>query len=516
MTLWWPQVDASTPSLAWGVIELAEESLRVPSGLGAGQPLRLTREQVEVLAAWYAVDARGRTFVHRRAMIQMAKGWAKSPIGALVAFGDLVGDVVPDGLDAAGEPVGRPHPSPWFQVAATSEDQTDNLYAQLFEMLRESPAVDGLRLDVGVTRIQFRDRPGRIEPVTSSAGAREGQPISGAVLEETHLWHRSNGGKALAATIRRNAAKMGARVMELTNAYDPGAGSVAEATKEAITSGRAGGALLVCREAPPVDDLGDVVALRAALAVAYGEAAADRGGWVDLDRLVAEAADTEPSEVRRYYLNQTVASEEAAVDMAKWVQMGNGDARLVEGDVVALGFDGSDSQAATALVAVRWPDWLVVPIAVWERPSEAKEWAVPRREVDVVLRQTLGRYRVVRGYFDPPHWGTEVDVWHGEFGPAVMRWSHASDSRIAEASERLETMVREGTLRHTGDPVLIRHLSNTRREKCRGGWRPAQRVQGRPIDCASATIGALQALGDAVAAGEVGTETVELTGGLMA
>lgn len=505
--LWWPQVDRSTPTLAWGVIDLAERYLQVPTGLGAGKPLRLTREQVEVLVAWYATDPRGRGYIYRRAMLQMAKGWAKSPLGAVYAFGELVGDVVPDGLDANGEPVGRPHPSPWVQVAATSEDQTDNLYAQLYEMLRESDAHDDLRLDVGVTRITLKDRPGKIEPVTSSAGAREGQPISAVVLEETHLWHRTNGGKALAAVLRRNAAKMGARTLELTNAYAPGAGSVAEASREAILSGRVAGALFVCREAPPVDDLADVAAVRAALTHVYGDAATDRGGWVDLDRLVAEVPDTDPSEVRRFYLNQIVAPEEALCDLARWGELADGGARLTEGDTIALGFDGSDVGDATALVAVRWPDWLVVPIRVWERPQGVKEWAVPRAEVDAVLRDTMRRYRVVRGYFDPPMWQTEIDTWAGEFGSAVMPWWHRSDSRISPAVERLDSMVREGTLRHNGDPVLFRHLGATRRELCRGGgYRPARRHQGQAIDAASAVCGALAAMGDAVKHGEVATE----------
>ncbi len=515
--IWWPQVDDSTPTLAWGVIDLAEQYLKVPTGFGAGRPLRLTREQIEVLVAWYAVDHTARRYAYRRGMLQMAKGWAKSPLGAVFAFGELVGEIVPDGVDASGDPVGRPHPSPWVQVAATSEDQTDNLYAQLFEMLRDSDAVDDLRLEVGVTQTTFKDRPGRIEPVTSSAGAREGQPVSAVVLEETHLWHRSNGGKALAATLRRNAAKMGARVLELTNAYSPGAGSVAESSREAILSGRVAGALLVCREGPPVESLDDTAELRAALAVAYGEAATDRGGWVDLDRLVAEVPDTEPSEVRRYYLNQLVAPEESLVDLAVWGQLADGDARLAEGDTIALGFDGSEVGDATALVAVRWPDWMVVPLQVWERPTNehgqpVKEWAVPRLEVDAAVRDAVRRYRVIRGYFDPPKWQTEIDVWAGEFGSAVMPWWHRVDRRIGEAVERLDSMVRERTLRHNGDPVLTRHLANARRELTAGRseqdpgrrlFRPARRHQGQPIDAASAMVGALAALGDAVKNGEV-------------
>jgi hypothetical protein len=506
----WPTVDADTPTLAWGVIELAESYLLVPSGVGAGLPLKLTREQIEFLVAWYSVDVTGRSYNYRRGMLRMPKGWAKSPLGAVYVFAGLVGDVVPDGLDANGSPVGRPHPRPWIQVAATSEDQTDNLYAQLYDMLRGSAAVDDFGLDMGTTRIQTKGRGGRIEPVTSSAGAREGQPISDVVLEETHLWHRSNGGKALAAVLRRNAAKMNARSLELTNAYEPGAGSVAESSEETILSGRVAGALLVSREAPPLPDLKDPEKIREGLSIAYGEAAIDRGGWVDLDRLVAEALDTEPAEYRRFYFNQVVAPEAALVDLPVWDQLADSEAKLNPGDTICIGFDGSDAGSdSTALVAVRWPDWTVFVIKVWEAPDGAVDWMVPRNEVDAVVHETCAQYNVVRGYFDPPRWATEIDNWGAELGNAVLRWPHASDRRIAGATERLESMVRTGTIHHNADPTLRRHLANARKEKCRSeGYRPAKKTQGHPIDAASALLGAIEALGDAIAHDEVAPQPV--------
>jgi phage terminase large subunit-like protein len=497
----WPEVGPDTPSLGWAVVDLLENDLRVPTGSGAGRALRLSREQIQLIVAWYAVDDRGR-FVWRRACWRLPKGWGKSPLAAAVAYAELVGPVVFDGFDASGQPVGRPHPSPWVQIAAVSEDQTDNTHVQLMEMLRDSPAVDDHRLEIGVTRIQFRSRPGRLEPVSASAGSREGQPLTAAILDETHLWQRTNGGRLLAQVLRRNVAKMGGRTVETTNAFAPGQRSVAEDTHEAVLSGRSAGVLYVAREAPPLDDLTDRGRLREALQVVYG----DSSGWVDLDRIVEEISDpaTEPSEARRFYLNQIVAPEEALVDLVAWSSLTDADGRLVEGDTIAIGFDGADTGDATAIVAVRWPDWLIVPIATWERPQGVTDWQTPRAEVDAVIRSTYSRYRVVRGYFDPPQWQSEIDGWAGEFGASVARWPHASDQRIGSAVERLSTMVREGTLRHNGDPTLIRHLANARREFARGGrFRPGRRHAGQPIDAASALCGALAALGDAMAHGEV-------------
>lgn len=514
----WPTQPAETKSLGWALVDQIEAELFVPTGLRAGELLKLTDEQVDLIVAWYEVDTRGE-FLYRRAAWRLPKKWSKSPLVAAVCYCELTGPVLFSHFDDDGEPVGKPHPSPWVQIAACSEDQTDNTFLQLVEMLRDSPAVDARGLDVGVTRIQFKNQPGRIEPVTSSSGSREGQPITFAVLDETHLWTRENGGKALAAVIRRNAAPLGARTIETTNAFAPGEGSVAELTHEAVLGGRVAGVLYVAREAPPVDvsdrDSIDRVALRASLVEGYGESAREAGGWVDVDRLVDEFFDpaNELADCCRFYLNQIVAPSEALIDLVVWAQLADADGRLVQGDTIALGFDGSDTGDATALVACRWPDYLVVPIQVWEPPdtkTEREGWKVDRREVDAVIRQTMDTYRVVRGYFDPPQWQTEIDGWSGDFGDAALRFPHASDQRIGPACERFTTMVDERTLRHTADPVLLRHLANGRRARTgpqrHGWWRPARKVAGRPIDAASAAIVAVHALADAVARGDVQLE----------
>jgi hypothetical protein len=511
-------------TLAQPIIDLAEEYLAVPSGIHAGKPLKLTSEQVEVLWAWYSVTPNGRKYIYnRKLIIRMSKGWAKSPIGMVCNFGDLLADVVPDGLNAYGEPVGRPHPSPWLQIAATAEDQTDNLYRQLLDALRDSDAVDDFRLDVGITRIQFRDRAGWIEPVTSSAGAREGQPISGATKEETHLWYTSNGGISLSETLRRNAIKMGAREIELTNAYVPAGGSVAEKSEASVQRGRGSGVLLVKREADPLPEPpGDVEAMRdpkwltTQLENVYGQATVKRGGWVDTDRVVQEfieANDDELPMMRRFFLNHVAAPEGAALDLVKWATLGIADARLTLGDTITLGFDGSDSGDATALYACRWPDWLVVKIEIWERPADAqgrpvKNWKVDRAAVVAKVLETCANFRVVRGYADDSGWQSEIDLLNGEVGQAFLRFPHRSDQRIGPACERFTTMVSERTLRHDGDPDLARHAANARKvsineKKTPLWWRPARRNQGQPIDALSAAVSAVAAMGDAVAAREV-------------
>jgi len=514
-------VDLDDPplSLADDAIALAEEYLRVPSGVKAGEPLVLTPEQIEFLIEWYRVTPDGRAFVWQRGMLVGPKGWSKSPLGALDAFFDLIGGSIPDGLDAYGNPVGRPHPAPWIQIAGTSEDNTDNLYGQFYEALRDSTSLDDYGIDLGLTRTFLTGRPGKVEPVTASSTSRTGNPVSKVLREETWLWSRTNGGHALAAALNQNARKMGARVLDLTNRWRPGTDSTAERTSKAVQAGR-DRTLIVAIGGRPVPDIFDDAVALDGLRDRYGSHATERGGWVDLRQLLDDRppGDTSEAQWRQLYLNEETAEVGDAFDPVAYQEMASADARLVEGDTIALGFDGSDTGDASALYAVRWPDWTVFALAVWERPSDpitgarVREWKVPRPEVKAKIRWALETFRVVRGYADPAHWQTEIDEFSDEFGESFMRFPHHSASRIGPACERWQTMFDERTLRFAPDPdgTLARHATNAMRVPCgpvsANWWRPGRKVEGQPIDAFSAAIAAVHALGDAVANGLTAAE----------
>ena len=88
------------------------------------------------------------------------------------------------------------------------------------------------------------------------------------VLDESEHMRPANGGIDLARTISRNLAKTGSRGLETCNAWEPGAGSVAEETFDAWVAqeeGRTrGGARILydARVAPPDTDLMDDESLR--------------------------------------------------------------------------------------------------------------------------------------------------------------------------------------------------------------------------------------------------------------
>lgn len=468
-----PQFDGEFPSLGWGVIDFIESGLRVPLGKDARKPLRLTDEQVEFLVRLYRIDPVTGARTVRRAQLRRAKGWGKSPLVAGLAVAELCGPVRFGGWDADGEPIGIPESTPWVQIAATAEDQTDNTWKPLMAMLVDSPLVEQFDLDVGLTRIVRKGTPDEIEFVTSKAGTREGQAVTFAVLDETHLWDQSNGGKKLADTIRRNVAKTNGLSVETTNAHTPGMGSVAEDTQKAIEDERtAAGILVDTLEGPDVPDPTDTPKLIAALRVAYGDSK-----WVDLSRIAAEYIDpnTDPSDAARFYLNRLVAAGGQLVNVALWDQRAT-DGQLRDGDVVALGFDGARFRDSTALAAVRIEDGFTSLLNLWERPEGVEDWEIDGTEVDAAMRDAFARFRVQKAFFDPPYWQDPIAAWSGLWPNAVEKFHTNRDSLMVWAVARWLEAIRSGELTHDGDKSLRTHVANAQRKLTR-----VKDDKGRPM-----------------------------------
>lgn len=437
------------PTLGWGVLEWMERYL--PSPADPSQPFTLTDEQATFVLRWYAVDAETGEPLHRRAEVEMAKGWGKSPLAGAIALAELAGPVVFDHWEGT-EPVGRRWDNPWVQIAAVSEDQTDNTYSALYEMLvaNDHRAAKALGIDQGRTRLYLHGRPGRLEPVTAAAGSREGQRVTFAVLDETHLWTRRNGGVKLAGTLRRNAAKMGGRTLETTNAPLLGEKSVAE------QSGMDPGVLHYARrpKVVPDPDWTDEQMI-AALDETYGDAY-----WIDRHRLLAEIRDPATSwdDAVRFYFNTRSQGAGRAVDPRLWAALAK-PRDVPDKARIGAGFDGSVSRDATVLRGCT-EDGYSFDIDHWVRPPKAPpEWTVPRLEVQAAIDRMFERYDVGLLLVDPFYWRTEAETWARQYGEErVVFLDSNQPQRFAPAVDRWLTALREGSHTHDGDPVVTEHV----------------------------------------------------------
>ncbi|WP_329105494.1 phage terminase family protein [Micromonospora sp. NBC_01699] len=487
-------MDGSVRSLGWGVIDWVEGWLLQPDGDEAGEPYRMTREQLNFVLWFYAVDGRGR-FIYRRAVLRRAKGWGKSPFIGAICLAELCGPVRFAGWGSDGEPIGKPHPAPWVVIAGVSETQTENTMAAIRSMVEGSSLVEAAGLDIGKTRI-FTPGGGKIQPITTASASAEGARPSMAVLDETHHWTESNGGHALFRVIARNLAKSrdgAARMIETTNAHAPGRDSIAEvsylaylAMREKRT--RAAGLLYDSREAPGDIDLSDRDRLMAGLACAYGDST-----WVDLERIAEEVYDpsTPPEESRRFYLNQIVAASDSWLAPHEYDANRRDDlAPLVDGETVCLGFDGGRTDDSSALVLVRVSDGAPYLLGLWEKPEgpSGVGWEVDQEAVRDLVDNAFTRFDVIAFFSDVALWETDVDRWRELYGDRLLvkattrhtvAWDmrgHQSDT--VRAVESLHRAFIDGEVPHgpnvladgtDGAQALRRHVLNGRRRPNRWG-----------------------------------------------
>jgi phage terminase large subunit-like protein len=174
---------------------------------------------------------------------------------------------------------------------------------------------------------------------------------------------------------------------------------------------------------------------------------------------------------------------------------------ILPGERVTIGFDGSRHNDATGLVACRVADGLLQTLAVWEAPRGVSEWEVPAGEVDKAIAAAMDTYKVVRGYFDPPLWQTEIDTWAREFNEdAVMRYP-TNRSRFMQATERFRTDVVAGRVPHVASEDMTRHMLNAQIREVRGGYWLDKPTAGQRIDLAVAAVLAYEARCDVMAAG---------------
>lgn len=506
-------LDGSVTTLGWGVYAWGEEYLLQPDGENAGDPFTFTREQLNFILWWYAVDASGR-FVHRRAVLRRAKGWGKSPFLGALALAELLGPVRFGGWSHEGDPVGVPEAMPWVVIAGVSETQTKNTFDAIRAMSETSALVEVYGLDVGMTRI-LTPSGGKIVPITANAATQEGARPTFAIMDETHHWSKTNGGRELARVVRRNLAKArggSGRAIETTNAHEPGRESVAEGSYlawRAITEGRSKstGVLYDTREAPADVDLADEAQVREALRLTYGDAY-----WIDLTRILAEVydPDTPPEEARRFYLNQIVAAADSWIAPQEWhknertaahadgplapLRLGEPGSRRKLGDMVTLGFDGSLTDDSTALVGVRVDDGAAFLLGIWEKPEgpAGQGWEVPKDQVRDAVAYAFAHLDVVAFFADVAYWETDVDGWrdtHGEglLVKATTRHAIGWDMRghqmeTTRAVEALHRAITDGELPWgphellagparggRAEEILTRHMLNARRRINRWG-----------------------------------------------
>lgn len=506
-----PEVPGEYPTLGYQVADWIEAHCVIPDGEDAGAPYLLTEEMVRFLLRFYRLDPVSGRFVHfRGAQLIRPQKWGKGPFSAAVILAEAHHEapVLPDGWDAAGDPVGRPWPTPWVQVTAASEDQTDNVFRALVPMIQLGPLAESLP-DTGITRINLPGG-GYVEPVTASAMSRLGQRVTFCVQDETHGWTQGNGGRRLADNQRRNLGGMSGRWMETTNAWSPADDSVAQQTFEGSEPG-----VLKDMSDPGPGSITNKADRRRMIRRAYGDSLkGSRGGWVDPGRIDAEIEallGRDPAQAERFFLNRIRSEADAAFDLDRWKKLACPGWMPDPGELITIGVDGARFRDALAVVACHVKTGHLWPLGIWTRPEHADDdYEHPLHEVDAVMVDAFEEWAPWRVYIDPQKIGQLVDRWRGRWGEKrVLAWETNRPRQMAYAVRQFRDALAASELTHDGDETFTSHIANARRWKTNvrdEGGRPMMLIgkdrqdSPRKMDAAVAAVLAWEARGDAIAA----------------
>ncbi|RBO87973.1 hypothetical protein [Nocardia puris] len=532
--------------MAW----LEHFAVHGPGDVGGESCAPLIDEYVAFLVDLYALDGEGRR-LYDHAFLSRPKGCAKSEVASFIglfeAFGPSRfhgwaqgGEIFEDPWGAGfvyeyqpGEPMGKRLKSPFIRCVATEENQAGLVYDTMYLNVTEGPLSIAMRRrdDAGLTRILIPGG-GEVVPSTASSASKDGGKETLVLFDETHLYTRPDlrqTYKTLTRNLRKRRKTAETFALETSTMYAPGEDSIAEQTYELVKLAIAGKLRKHPRQLMDhrwgdirPEDLENEDLVRRALREAYGDAAA----WTDIEGLVEAIADPRNDTVSslRYWFNAISTAENAWIARFEWEACGpevHDIGPLRDRDVVVLGFDGSRRRRrgvtdATALIACRVGDGLVVPLRVWEQPPGVHPagWEVPEADVQATVHGAFRDYRVVGMYADPARWEAVVAGWEAKYGSQLavkstrvhpIEWWMTGEraSRTTRALEEFENGILDQQLRHAGDPTLTAHVLNARRRMTSRGMQIAKEHPDseRKIDAAVASVLAWQCRLDALAQG---------------
>ena len=515
-------------SLGWLASAWVEHFTVHGPGDVQGDDVDLDDEFAGFLVDAYALDGHGRR-QYSRAVLSRAKGRAKSEIAGFIGLFEAFGPCRFSGWATGGEtyrwrdftyvyepgePMGQLLTYPYIRCLATEESQTGNTYDVIHFNLMEGPLGEDLPKDAaGLTRVLLPGG-GEIVPSTASSSAKDGGKESLAIFDEPHLYITPEL-RRMFKTVDRNLRKRKAAQpwgLLTSTMYQAGEDSILEALDrqaKAIREGRTRSARLLWdhREAPADVELTDLDAMVAALREVYGPAA----GWMDLPGIVENEfwdLTKAPEESRRYFFNQRSSAATAWTTAPEWTACHDPERPpLLDGDTVAMFFDGSKNDDATGLVAVRMSDGHAAVLHCQEKPEgpAGAGWEVDRAAADLAVRTAFDRFDVVGFFADVREFESYVDAWAFEFGDRLLIDATTGRSRSAVAFDmrakvpefvpavgRALAEIKQKALTHDGDSRLTRHVLNARRQPTRYGVLIRKEARDSPhkIDLAVCLIGA--------------------------
>jgi phage terminase large subunit-like protein len=512
-----PLFEGHVCSLGYGVVDwILENCCYGPGDLQGEFPVVIDDEVFDFIVELYRIDPETGRKAYDEAVLSRPKGRAKTEVAGWLVCAEAYAPVRFSHWDEDGQPVAKPVTSPLIKCLATEESQATAAFSVVAYIVNDwgmehrpeiYAATTGARQYQSATAL-YLAHGGEIRACSSGSASKDGGKETFVVADESHLYVLREL-KAMYGTVRRNLGKRKLAepwLLQTSTAYRPGEQSIFEETLTAWRKGELSPSVYVDhREAKGKIDLEDEAHTMRQLKQVYGAAAE----WMDLGRIYREMRDPrscpDVETAARYFLNRPMSGQDAWI--AKDIHERQTKADVVAlGEAIALGFDGSLNDDSTVLRGCRMSDGYLFRIGTWAKPEGPAGigWEVPRLEVLAAIRQTHEMYDVVRGYYDPHEWRSDIDTLAAELGEEkVVGWPTSRHTAMAAALDRLHTGLMVGEIWHDDDPVAAEHYGNVYVAR-RGQLRLVRKEHpnsSRKIDSVVGDALATEARADALAAG---------------
>ena len=224
----------------------------------------------------------------------------------------------------------------------------------------------------------------------------------------------------------------------------------------------------------------------------WAEANPGLGDICSLEDMEISSRRTPAPEFQTKRLNRWVNTINVWINPNDWESC-NTQSPIPDGASVVLGFDGSFSGDATAIVAVSIGNSETPPhidkVAVWERSAhDPLDWRVPVADVENALRAACKRWSVKEIVCDPYRYQRTMQELEAEGLPIVE--FPQSPSRMVPATTTFFESVTQNLLTQSGDADLARHIANAHLKTDARGSRLAKesKQSNRKIDLAVAAV----------------------------
>jgi len=438
------------------VVDFAETFLHVSKGVRAGERLRLTNWQKDLLGSLYERRDDG-LLRYRRSLVGLARKNGKSLVGSVIALYGLI----------EGEPGAEVY------SAAGDRMQARIVFNEAKWQISQSPALSGIcKVYRDVVEVPSTGAIYRV--LSADAKLQQGLNASTVIFDEVHVQPNEDLWNALTLS---SGARKDPNIVGITTAgFDPDSlcGRLYNYGKRVISGDQVDERFgFFWWEAPE------------------GCAVSDRDGWAAANPNLAEGLlDIEDMEVsmnqtaevafRRYRLNQFVRTDgESWLPTGAW-ELCRSDMQLKPDLPTFVGVDMALKHDSIAVVIAQPQDGRVVVRAkIWHPDANAMDVSAVEQHIRDINRE----FNVVENAYDPAFFQRSAEVLSENH---VMVEFPQSAARMIPACGNLYELIVNQVIAHDGDPMFADQVLSAAQRSTESGWRLSKGKSKRKIDAAIA------------------------------